>query len=185
MAFLPLFDGYASLVWYNHSSQLGYLKTLTKKQLKQEVIKCFPNDLVDFEVLDCASFPLTRMHANQYCKGNVVLIGDAAHSINPLAGQGVNLGFKDVQVLLAVFSKNLAKLDDRRFTSSDELAWIKEYEVTRRGDNLLMMSAMDSLYASFGNNLMPLKLLRNLGLKLANHAGPLKKRALQYAVGIQ
>ncbi len=185
LAFLPLFNGYASLVWYNHSNQIDYLKRLTKKQLKQELIKNFPKELVDFDVLDCASFPLTRMHANQYCKGNVVVIGDAAHSINPLAGQGVNLGFKDVQVLLAVFGKNLAKFDESKHGSNDNHVWIKEYEVSRRGDNLLMMSAMDSLYTSFGNNIMPLKLLRNLGLMLANHAGPLKKRALQYAVGIK
>jgi 2-octaprenyl-3-methyl-6-methoxy-1,4-benzoquinol hydroxylase len=185
LAFLPLFDGYASLVWYHHSSQINYLKSLTKKQLKQDVIKHFPKELVDFEVLDCASFPLTRMHANQYCKGNVVVIGDAAHSINPLAGQGGNLGFKDVEVLLAVFAKNLEKLTDNNDISRDSYAWIKEYEDSRRADNLLMMTAMDSLYASFGNNMMPFTLLRNLGLKLANRAGPLKKIALQYAVGIK
>lgn len=184
LAFLPLYDNYASLVWYNSASHISYLKTLTKKQLKQEVIKNFPSDLVDFEIIDCASFPLTRMHAKQYCKGNTILIGDAAHSINPLAGQGVNLGFKDVQVLLDVFSKHLDKFNSHSVPSSDAHSWIKEYEVSRRGDNLLMMSAMDSLYAGFGNNIVALKLLRNVALKLANHAGPLKKRALQYAVGL-
>ena len=184
LAFLPLFDGYASLVWYNHSTQIQHLKKLTKKQLKQEVIKNFPNELVDFDILDWASFPLTRIHANQYVKGNTILIGDAAHSINPLAGQGVNLGFKDVQALLDVFSKNLDKFTNNEQGPNQVYAWIKEYEVSRRGDNLLMMSAMDSLYASFGNNIPLLKFLRNVALKLANHAGPLKKRALQYAVGM-
>ncbi|KXI30741.1 FAD-dependent oxidoreductase [Paraglaciecola hydrolytica] len=185
LAFLPLFDRYASLVWYNHSQQIDRLKKLTKHQLKQEIIRYFPNELVDFDVLQWANFPLTRMHANQYCKGNIVLLGDAAHSINPLAGQGVNLGFKDVQVLLEVFANNQHRFQPIGSVANNDSMWLMDYEKLRRRDNLLMMSAMDILYAGFGNNIAPLRLLRNVGLKLANHAGFLKTRALQYAVGIK
>ena len=182
VAFLPLFGQYASLVWYNDARQVERLKKLSKKQLKQEIVQHFPAELVDFDILDCGSFPLNRMHANQYSKANVVLVGDAAHNINPLAGQGVNLGFKDVQVLLDIFSVHRDELNAQLSTTS--LAqWFKQYEHRRRRDNLLMMSVMDGLYAGFGNNNMPLKFLRNVGLKLANRAGPLKTRALQYAVG--
>ena len=185
MAFLPLYAGFASLVWYHGAEDIKYLKSLSKAKLKQQILKHFPADLVDFEVIDVAGFPLTRMHANQYFKGNTVLIGDAAHTINPLAGQGVNLGFKDVAALLSVISEELATHDRTAVLDSSHYChWLKKYEIARRRDNLVMMSAMDLLYSTFSNSNMPLKLLRNLGLKLINHAGPIKNNAMKYAMGL-
>jgi 2-octaprenyl-3-methyl-6-methoxy-1,4-benzoquinol hydroxylase len=185
IAFLPLYDGYASLVWYHQASQIHYLKNLSKDQLKQQIVQAFPKELVDFEVLGTASFPLTRMHANQYSKDNVLLVGDAAHTINPLAGQGVNLGFKDVAALLAVVQDELASHDRSQVLAQDSYkVWFQTYEKQRRRDNLLMMSAMDLLHSSFSNSNTPIKLLRNLGLKLANHAGPIKNSAMKYAMGL-
>ena len=185
MAFLPLYDGYGSLVWYHSAADIQHLKSLSKAKLKQHILQHFPTDLMDFEVLDVAGFPLTRMHANQYFKGNTVLIGDAAHTINPLAGQGVNLGFKDVSALLKVIAEELAAhtLSDI-LQSSHYSLWLKKYEKSRRRDNLVMMSAMDLLYSTFSNTNMPVTLLRNLGLKLANHAGPIKNTAMKYAMGL-
>lgn len=182
VAFLPLFGQYASLVWYNDARHIDALKKLSKKQLKQQIIHHFPDELVDFEIVEWCSFGLNRMHANRYSKANAVLVGDAAHNINPLAGQGVNLGFKDVQVLLDIFATHRTELHDD-LTPTALSSWLTLYENRRRRDNLLMMSAMDALYLGFGNNILPLKFLRNVGLKLANQAGPLKQRALQYAVG--
>jgi 2-octaprenyl-3-methyl-6-methoxy-1,4-benzoquinol hydroxylase len=185
MAFLPLYDGFASLVWYHSAADIQHLKSLSKGKLKQHILQHFPADLVDFEVIDVASFPLTRMHANQYFKGNTVVIGDAAHTINPLAGQGVNLGFKDVAALLSVIREELAAYDRSAVLQPRHYCqWLMKYEVARRRDNLVMMSAMDLLYSTFSNNNMPLKLLRNLGLKLANHAGPIKYNAMKYAMGL-
>jgi 2-octaprenyl-3-methyl-6-methoxy-1,4-benzoquinol hydroxylase len=185
MAFLPLYDGFASLVWYHSAANIRHLKSLSKAKLKQHIVQHFPADLADFEVLDVAAFPLTRMHANQYFKGNTVLIGDAAHTINPLAGQGVNLGFKDVAAMLSVLTKMLATHDRTAILQSSHYSiWLKKYEIARRRDNLVMMSAMDLLYSTFSNNNMPLKLMRNLGLKLANHAGPIKNNAMKYAMGL-
>jgi 2-octaprenyl-3-methyl-6-methoxy-1,4-benzoquinol hydroxylase len=185
MAFLPLYDGFASLVWYHNAQDIRHLKSLSKIKLKQHILKHFPDELVDFEVLDVAGFPLTRMHANQYFKGNSVLIGDAAHTINPLAGQGVNLGFKDVSALLSRINELLA-IHDRStiLQPSHYCQWLKKYEIARRRDNLVMMSAMDLLYSTFSNNNMPLKMLRNIGLKLANHSGPIKNNAMKYAMGL-
>ena len=185
MAFLPLYDGFGSLVWYHSAEEIRHLKSLSKEKLKQHILQHFPSDLVDFEVLDVTAFPLTRMHANQYFKGNTVLIGDAAHTINPLAGQGVNLGFKDVAALLSVISEELATHDRTAVLDSSHYChWLKKYEIARRRDNLVMMSAMDLLYSTFSNSNMPLKLLRNLGLKLANHSGPIKNNAMKYAMGL-
>jgi 2-octaprenyl-3-methyl-6-methoxy-1,4-benzoquinol hydroxylase len=178
-AFLPLYDGYASLVWYNSVAQIQRLKSLNKARLKQDIQQHFPAELADFEILDSACFPLTRMHANQYVKGNVLLIGDAAHSINPLAGQGVNLGFKDVGALLDAVQQNSQDLTE--FNASSRL---KQYEQVRRRDNLLMMTTMDVIYSAFSNDITPLKMLRNLGLKLADNSGPLKQQVMKYAMGL-
>lgn len=185
IAYLPLYDSYGSLVWYNHAKDVQHLKNLTKDKLKQEILKTFPDDLVDFDVLSVTSFPLTRMHANQYSKHNTVLVGDAAHTINPLAGQGVNLGFKDIAVLLEELSKKLDTLGHTKVLEpANQHTWMASYEKRRRKHNLSMMSGMDLLYAAFSNDVAPLKLIRNLGLKLANRAGLLKKQALKYAIGL-
>ena len=185
MAFLPLYDGFASLVWYNSANEIKQLKSLSKEKLKQHIVQHFPADLTDFEILDVASFPLTRMHANQYFKGSTVLIGDAAHTINPLAGQGVNLGFKDVAVLLDIIRKELAINEPAVILQPNNYCdWLKKYEESRRRDNLMMMSAMDLLYSLFSNRNTPFELLRNLGLKLANNAGPIKNNVMKYAMGL-
>ncbi|WJG11303.1 FAD-dependent monooxygenase [Aliiglaciecola sp. LCG003] len=177
LAFLPLYGGYGSLVWYDDANTIRYLNGLNKTQLKAQILEHFPSELVDFEILNYASFPLTRMHANHYAKGNTVLVGDAAHTINPLAGQGVNLGFKDVQVLLEKMSTW-----DKQENSIKPI--LVQYESIRRPDNLLMMSAMDFTYSLFSNDIGPLKLLRNVGLALADKATPLKKQVMKYALGL-
>ena len=109
----------------------------------------------------------------------VILVGDAAHTINPLAGQGVNLGFKDIKALLAVLS------DKPDLASTTCLKMLQEdYEQPRQRDNALMMSAMDGFYSTFSNDIGPLKLLRNGLLKLAHHSGPIKQQVLKYAMGL-
>lgn len=185
VAFLPLYDGYGSLVWYTEAKHINSLKSLSNEQLKQHIQQSFPVELGDFELLSSGSFNLTRMHANHYFHDNTVLIGDAAHTINPLAGQGVNLGFKDVAVLLAELKTQLNQFDrEKVLDKNNRKSWLTQYEAKRRKDNLLMMSAMDVLYSTFSNDVLPLKVIRNIGLKVANHAGPFKTQALKYAVGL-
>jgi 2-octaprenyl-3-methyl-6-methoxy-1,4-benzoquinol hydroxylase len=87
--------------------------------------------------------------------------------------------------MLSVLTKMLATHDRTAILQSSHYSiWLKKYEIARRRDNLVMMSAMDLLYSTFSNNNMPLKLMRNLGLKLANHAGPIKNNAMKYAMGL-
>ncbi|NCO46100.1 MAG: 2-octaprenyl-3-methyl-6-methoxy-1,4-benzoquinol hydroxylase, partial [Vibrio sp.] len=93
---------------------------------------------------------------------------------NPLAGQGVNLGFKDVKALLAV-TQNQEALTQ---------AQLRNYETRRRPDNLVMQSGMDLFYKTFSNEVLPAKLVRNAVLKLAEHSGPVKEKLLQYALGL-
>ncbi|GAC12920.1 FAD-dependent monooxygenase [Aliiglaciecola lipolytica] len=176
-AFLPLYGDFASLVWYDSAERISELTRLNHSNLKAQIVANFPQKLADFDILQVASFPLTRMHATRYCKNNTVLIGDAAHTINPLAGQGVNLGFSDVQVLL----NNMQGWDKDVISVA---ALLKRYESIRKPQNLLMMSTMDAIYATFSNNIFPLKVLRNAGLKLADKAGPLKKQVMKVALGL-
>ncbi|MDG3087422.1 2-octaprenyl-3-methyl-6-methoxy-1,4-benzoquinol hydroxylase [Vibrio hannami] len=173
-SFLPLKGNQGSLVWYDSPKRIRQLQAMSSEALREEVIAHFPGELGDIKVLQSGYFPLTRRHAQKYSERRCVLAGDSAHTINPLAGQGVNIGFKDVQVLLDI-------LGNEHWDSEASLA---EYERRRRPDNLLMQSGMDFFYKSFSNELGPLKLLRNIGFKMAENSGPIKTQVLKYALGI-
>ncbi len=174
-SFLPLCGHQGSLVWYDSPKRVKQLCGMSTEQLRQEVLSHFPAELGDVKVLQFGSFPLTRRHAQSYYKQGCVLVGDSAHTINPLAGQGVNLGFKDVEALLEV-------TEDQQTLSMDVL---KLYERKRRPDNLLMQSGMDFFYKSFSNELAPLKFVRNAALKVAEKSGPIKAQVLKYALGLK
>ncbi|MBT0588099.1 FAD-dependent oxidoreductase [Alteromonas oceanisediminis] len=175
VAFLPMYDHYAALIWYDSAQATTERLQLDDEALYAAVDGVFPTHLPrGFSIVNRAAFPLARAHANRYSVGRVVLIGDAAHTINPLAGQGVNIGFKDVEALLSVFAAH---------EQVSEALIEKEYERKRRYQNALMMTTMDMLYVAFSNDITPLKLARNAGLALAERAGPLKRRALKYAIG--
>ena len=174
-AFLPLAGNNASLVWYHSPEQINYFKSLTNEQLKAVIVEQFPPLNFDFSVEDKGSFPLTRQHAHHYFKNNCVLLGDAAHTINPLAGQGVNLGFKDVACLVELLKSN----DD---LSVDIL--LKRYERMRKPANLLMQTGMDIFYKSSRSGLPVIRFLRRGLLIAAENSGPLKNKVMKYAMGL-
>ncbi|TKB49475.1 2-octaprenyl-3-methyl-6-methoxy-1,4-benzoquinol hydroxylase [Ferrimonas sediminicola] len=178
-ALLPLAGPHASLVWYDAPETIARLKRLPIGELKRAILSAFPDRLGQFEIEQLASFPLTRQHAKAYYQGRVVLLGDAAHTINPLAGQGVNLGFKDVAALAEVVRQGMEQGEP---IYSD--AVLKRYQRRRHPDNLAMQTAMDAFYLMFSNDHLPLKLARNLGLTLAEHSGPIKRKVMQYAMGL-
>jgi len=173
-AFLPMHDNHASLVWYHHPQRIAELKALTPAALKDEICASFSpylqEQVTDFTVLDKASFGLLRMHAKRYLQDKVILIGDAAHSINPLAGQGVNLGFADVACLLE--------------TIEHKRSLARSYELPRKHANLQMMTAMDALYHLFSNRNPLLNTLRNTGLFLADKGGFAKQAVIKKAMGL-
>ena len=174
IAFLPMQAPYANLIWYDDADVLRRLKQLSNEQLKDEIISHFFDLPFDFTVEENAVFPISRQHANQYSQGRIVLVGDSAHTINPLAGQGVNLGFKDI----AALAETLGESNDIGCRLS-----LHKYERARRLENLSMMSMMDACYFGFSNDIKPLKHIRNLTLKLANSAELLKKHVLEHAIG--
>lgn len=176
VAYLPFVNDNACLVWYADSQRIAELSSMSNQALSQQIGLHFPNSLGEVEVVNFASFALTRRHAKQYYQHNIVLVGDAAHTINPLAGQGVNLGFKDVNALLTLFN------DPIEMATKAQL--LARYQQQRRADNMLMQSAMDIFYKGFSNDISPLKRVRNMTLKLVEHSGPVKKQVLKYAIGL-
>lgn len=190
-AFLPMFDNFASLVWYDSPDELKRIKSLKANQLESEILKTFPDELTRngnrFSVIDKAIFPLTRSHANHYVKGCCALVGDAAHTINPLAGQGVNLGFKDVEAFLSVSSnlKTNSTANDLLTDGAFSQRLISNYEKPRKRDNLVMMTAMDGFYTLFSNDVAPIKWIRNQLLSVAQRIEPAKQEVLKYAIGLR
>ncbi len=180
-AFLPLTGHYGSIVWYNSPDEVSRLKALSNERLMEELVATFPDCLGEVnQVLATASFPLKRQHAQAYVKPGVALVGDAAHMINPLAGQGVNIGLLDAAALAEVL---LAA--DQEGRDIGDVAILKRYEQLRRNENLMMMTVMDVFYRVFSNQVLPLKFLRNLGLGLAERIVPAKNKVMRYAMGLE
>ena len=187
-AFLPLHsagpehpgESWGSLVWYDSPEELARLKSLDDSTLMSKIQSSFPASLPLLTHIDSkASFPIARQHAKHYHAGRAVLAGDSAHTINPLAGQGVNLGFQDAQALQAVLKE--AK------RAGDDLAdpkWLNLYEQQRRPANRRMMLTMDVFYHLFSNRIPPVHLLRNLGLGAARALPFARNRVARYAMGI-
>ncbi|MBW7471426.1 FAD-dependent monooxygenase [Marinobacter sp. F4218] len=187
-AFLPLHgagaahpgESWASLVWYDAPDELARLKGLSDEALMQEIQQAFPSELPQLTHIEArASFPIARQHAKHYFSGRVVLAGDSAHTINPLAGQGVNLGFQDAQCLQAM-------LKEARRANVDlaDPQWLSQYEHQRRPANRRMMMTMDLFYHLFSNRTPPLHLLRNLGLGAARALPFARNQVARYAMGI-
>jgi len=179
-AFLPLTGNYGSIVWYNSADEVRRLKTLSSEELISELTATFPECLGKInQVLGVASFPLKRQHAQQYVKAGVALVGDAAHMINPLAGQGVNIGLLDAAALAEV----LVEANERGENIGD-FAVLRQYEKMRRNENLRMMTVMDAFYRVFSNKILPIKFLRNFGLGLAERISPVKNKVTRMAIGL-
>jgi len=113
LAFLPLSGHRASLVWYNRPSQVRRLLSLDSSEFIDEITRTFPERLGRIEsVIERGAFPLRRQHAQQYAKEGVALVGDAAHMIHPLAGQGVNIGLLDAAALAQTLMTALEEGED-------------------------------------------------------------------------
>ncbi|VAX76380.1 2-octaprenyl-3-methyl-6-methoxy-1,4-benzoquinol hydroxylase [Serratia symbiotica] len=178
-AFLPLYDQWASLVWYNSPARIRQLQAMPLFLLEAEIAESFPKRLGPVRVHAADSFPIVRRHAQRYVLPGLVLLGDAAHTINPLAGQGLNLGYRDLDALLKVL--NAAREQGEDWSCEPVLM---RYQRMRRRDNLLMQSGIDLFYIAFSNNLAPLRIARNLAMMAAQRSGKLKVHALKYALGL-
>lgn len=133
-------------------------------------------------VVDCAkrfAFPLRQRHAVDYVQPGVALVADAAHTVHPLAGQGINLGLADVEVLV----EELLRAQQLGLPLGD-LSVLRRYQRRRKGDNLAMMAAMDGFKHLFGNELPAVRWLRNEGLRQVGSLPALKRRIMRHAMGV-
>ncbi len=137
-AFLPLAGPRGSLVWYDNPERVRARHALDPEALRVEAMRHFPPELGEIESVAAQGwFPIRRMHAHRYWGDRVLLVGDAAHSIHPLAGQGANLGFADVESLAAV-------IDEAGDRGPGDPRLARAYERRRRTDNQLVQSMMDA-----------------------------------------
>ena len=177
LAFLPLGDGRCSIVWSADDARAEALMAMDDQGFQAELAAALGYRLGQITaVTPRAAFPLAGSQAQDYVRPRIALVGDAAHTIHPLAGQGANLGFLDAAALADVID---AAGDD-----PGVVAVLRRYERTRRGEDVLMMRAMEGFKLLFGNQLGPLAWLRNKGLKLADRAGPVKHELIRRAMGL-
>ncbi len=179
LAFLPMHDGRCSIVWTRPADTVDALLALDEADFHAALGQAFDYRLGRITASELRqAYPLRRLHADHYVSARVALVGDAAHAIHPLAGQGVNLGLLDAATLAEVVTAAW-----RAGRDPGMLQVLRRYERWRRGDNLLMMSAMDGLNRLFSNAQPPLQWARNLGLALMNRAGPARRALMRHAMG--
>lgn len=180
LAFLPLADGRCSIVWSADLVESEALMKLDDAAFRSRLDEAFGGELGAITALSQrAAFPLRMLHADKYVQAHLALVGDAAHVIHPLAGQGVNLGLLDVAALVQVLTE--AKNQGRDI---GELRVLERYERWRRGDNLMMVAATDGLKRLFGSTNPLLKFARNHGLGAVNAIAPLKNLFIRHAMGL-
>lgn len=180
LAFLPIDNGCCSIVWSTAPEHADQLLQLGNGDFCQQLERASQGVLgAILEVGPRGLFPLALRHADHYVSEGLALIGDAAHGIHPLAGQGVNLGFLDAAVLAETL------LDSNRYGRPlGSLAGLRRYERARKANNLEMLALMDLFKRFFSNDNQPLTLLRNLGLNLVDASGPLKRALVRRAMGL-
>ncbi len=180
VALLPLADGSVSLVWSTGVEEAAELVALTDAQFDERVTHASGSVLGRLtSVGPRQSFPLARGHAATYGTTRLALVGDAAHTVHPLAGQGANLGFVDAAVLVDVL---LAARDAGQ--DIGDPATLARYSRARRADNLLVSAAMDTIYRLFGDTRGVVGLARRAGLAIVDRAGPVKLRLMREALGL-
>ena len=184
LAFLPLGshnDKTCSIVWSTNEEECQQLLALDDEAFCQQLGLDFEQRLGQvLNVGPRAAFPLRQRHAKNYVVSGIALIGDAAHTIHPLAGQGVNLGFKDVIAL----SEELLRANKAKLSLGD-LNVLQRYERRRQGDNLLMMGAMEGFKRLFAAEQPLIRLLRNEGMRLFNRASAVKQHVVMQAMGLK
>ena len=178
-ASLPLTGNRSSLVWAEASDTAQALLAMAPGELAGRIEAAMGSVLGRVEVIETVqSFPLSLVLAHKFAAPRLALVGDAAHVIHPLAGQGLNLGLRDVAVLAEVLVDAVRLGED--FGRLDVL---ERYEARRRGDAALMALATDGLNRLFSNDLAPVRAIRDFGLSAVERIAPLKEAFIAQAAG--
>ena len=180
LAFLPMPNGLSSIVWSTTPERAAGLVEMAEEQFLAELQQAFGDKLgAMLSTGPRGAFPLLLRHANRYSDERLVLVGNAAHAIHPLAGQGLNLGVSDIAALAEVLLQGQDAKQD-----IGELSLLRRYERWRKADNVAVMAAMDGFKRLFSNDIAALKLVRNIGLGLADRSGPVKNMMMRRALGL-
>ena len=176
-AVLPLDDHIASIVWSVKNDLKDELDVMDQELFLKSFSRSVEHAFGKLKIVSkINSFPLYEMKAKEYVKPNLVLIGDAAHRIHPLAGQGANIGFMDIMELINV-------LEDSNFTNLGNIRSLKKYERRRKFENEMMSNAMTGLDGIFKNTSEFARTLRGLGMNLIDSSDSLKSKILERASG--
>ncbi len=183
LALLPLGgadDHMCSIVWSIEEDEADDLLALDDAAFGDALT--IASEAVLGRVRSCAprlAFPLRQRHAVDYVMPGAALVGDAAHTIHPLAGQGINLGLADVDVL----AQELRRARELGLKPGD-ISVLARYQRRRKGDNLRMMAAMDGFKRLFGSDALPLRWLRNTGMRGVASMPAVKRRIIREAMGV-
>jgi 2-polyprenylphenol 6-hydroxylase len=179
LAFLPLLDGRSSIVWSVARGEAERLRALEPEEFNTELTTASDGALGDCTLsAGPASFPLKLQYALHYVQSRAVLVGDAAHIVHPLAGQGLNLGLLDCAALTQVLS------EARASTQFGDLRVLRRYERWRRSENLLAAAGLDGLERLFASPSGMAATFRKAGLSIMERAPPLKRRLARQALGL-
>ena len=166
-AILPLTGNRSSLVWTEKTAFADAAMDLDETDFEAEVVRRFGQFLGEVKVTGPRwSYPLSLSLAYEYSAHRLAVVGDAAHGVHPIAGQGLNLGFKDAAALTQVIAEAARRGED--FGTHEVL---KRYERWRRFDNTAMGLGMDAINRLFSNDLTPVRTLRGMGLNIVNRMG--------------
>lgn len=185
LAFLPLLNEqgdsrFCSIVWSQDTAEAQRLLALDDDAFAEALGHAIERELGRVEAVSRRlAFPLRQRHAKDYVAQGIALVGDAAHSMHPLAGQGANLGYADVRVLLDELARSRSA-----GLNPAEAGVLGRYQRRRKGENLAMMAAMEGFKQLFGRDELPLRWLRNTGLRWFDRLGPVKHRIAAQAMGL-
>lgn len=178
-AVLPMQADQSSLVWVEPKAWAKQYAELPKEELVQEITERVGTYLGTIDVVgETFTYPLMLTLAEQLSSGKLLLVGDAAHAVHPIAGQGINLGFRDVAVLADILEEAVLA------GSMDINAVTKAYGKWRRFDTLSMATVTDGLNRLFGTSLLPVAAARNAGLLAVSHMPKLKQIFMRHAMGV-
>lgn len=179
LGMLPLGDGRISVVWSTTDEQAGWAMAATDAALGRALSEASDHVLGKLTVAGPrGTFPLQAKHARDYVKAGVALIGDAAHAVHPLAGQGANLGLQDAACLAGVIA---TALQNGEYPGDRPV--LRRFERARKGENATMLHFMTGLNRLFATDSTLLKELRTTGMRLFNKSGPIREHVVSVALG--